>query len=125
MKRSEGSLNDRKRSGTVRNGERSGMARNCQERPGTLRNGERSGTVDGQERLGTFESERINALERIVENGHGTVTHTHQKRKKHCIKVDRLALYRYFYRYFYHKQKKVYLSFDCFVCLYFQSKLIK
>ena len=27
-----------------------------------------------------------NALERIVENGHGTVTLTHQKRKKHCKK---------------------------------------
>jgi hypothetical protein len=34
--------------------------------------------------LGTIESERSNALERIVENGHGTVTLTHQKRKKHC-----------------------------------------
>jgi hypothetical protein len=52
----------------------------------TLRNGERSGTVNGQEHLGTIESERSNALERIVENGHGTVTLTHQKRKKHCIK---------------------------------------
>ena len=37
-----------------------------------IRNGERSGTVNGQERLGDFESERSNALERIVKNGHGT-----------------------------------------------------
>jgi hypothetical protein len=55
------------------------------ERSRTLRNGhERSGTVNGQEHVGTIESERSNALERIVENGHGTVTLTHQKRKKHC-----------------------------------------
>ena len=67
--------NARERSGTVRNGERSG----------TVRNGERPGTVNGQEHLGTIESERSNALERIVKNGHGTVTLTHQKRKKHCI----------------------------------------
>ena len=40
--------------------------------------------MNGQEHLGTIESERSNALERIVENGHGTVTLTHQKRKKHC-----------------------------------------
>ena len=34
----------------------------------------RSETVrNGQEHLGTIESERSNALERIVENGHGTV----------------------------------------------------
>jgi hypothetical protein len=46
---------------------------------------ERSGTMNGQEHLGTIESERSNASERIVENGHGTVTFTHQKRKKHCI----------------------------------------
>ena len=45
---------------------------------------ERSGTVNGQENLGTIESERSNALERIVENGHGTVTFTLQKPKKHC-----------------------------------------
>jgi hypothetical protein len=30
---------------------------------------ELSGTVNGLKRLGTFESERSNALERIVENG--------------------------------------------------------
>ena len=36
----------------------------------TLRNGERSGTVNGQEHLGTIESERSNALERIVKNDH-------------------------------------------------------
>jgi hypothetical protein len=68
---------------------------NARERSGTLKNGERSRTVNGQERLGTIESERSNALERIVENGHGTVTvrsrdghgtvtFTLQKRKKHC-----------------------------------------
>jgi hypothetical protein len=62
------------------------------ERPGTvnahitLKNDqERSGTVNGQERLGTFESERSNALERIVENGHGTFTLTFQKRKNYCM----------------------------------------
>ena len=43
------SLNDRKRSGTVRN---------------------------GQEHLGTIESERSNALERIVENGHAHASKT-------------------------------------------------
>jgi hypothetical protein len=47
---------------------------NARERSGTLRNGERSGAVNGQEHLGTIESERSNALERIVENGHGTFT---------------------------------------------------
>ena len=35
------------------------------------------GTVNGQEHLGTIESDRSNALERIVKNGHGTVTLTH------------------------------------------------
>ena len=50
----------------------------------------RSGTViktvrNGQERLGKFESERNNALERIVENFHGKFTFTFQKRKNHCI----------------------------------------
>jgi hypothetical protein len=64
-----------KRSGTV----------NGQERSGTLKNGERSSTMNGQEHIGTFESKRSYALERKVENGHGTVTLTHQKRKKHCI----------------------------------------
>jgi hypothetical protein len=41
--------------------------------------------MNGQKHPGTIESERSNALERIVENGHGTVTFTFQKRKKHCI----------------------------------------
>ena len=50
--------------------------RNSHEWSGTVRNGERSGTVNGQERygqehLGTIGAERSNALERIVENGHG------------------------------------------------------
>jgi hypothetical protein len=44
----------------------------------TLRNGERSGTVNGQEHLGTIESERSNALERIVENGHVQALKTKQ-----------------------------------------------
>jgi hypothetical protein len=48
----------------------------------------RSGTVNGQEHLGTIESERSNALERIVENDHGKVTF--QKRKKHCNSVTNL-----------------------------------
>jgi hypothetical protein len=60
----------------------------------------RSGTLNGQERLGTFESEGSNATERIVENGHGTITFTFQKRKNYCnerlktnIRVSRLILY--------------------------------
>jgi hypothetical protein len=40
---------------------------------------------NGQKHLGTFESERSNALERIVENGHGMVTFTHQKPRDYCI----------------------------------------
>ncbi len=62
-------INDRKRTGTARNGqERSVMVKNG-ERSAPIRNGERSGTVNGQERLGT-----VNGQERIVENGHCTVT---------------------------------------------------
>ena len=34
----------------------------------TIRNGQKRWTLNDQERLGTFESERNNALERIVEN---------------------------------------------------------
>ncbi len=77
-------VNSRKRSRTVKNGqERSRTVRNGQERSRTVKNGqerlngqERSGTVtvNGQGRLGTFESQRSNALERIVENVHGTFT---------------------------------------------------
>jgi hypothetical protein len=55
---------DQERSETVKIGERSG----------TVRNGERSEKVNGKEHLGRIESERSNALKRIVENGHGTVT---------------------------------------------------
>jgi hypothetical protein len=44
----------------------------------------RSGTLKGQERLGTFESERSNAMERIVENDHRKITFTFQKRKNYC-----------------------------------------
>ncbi len=47
----------------------------------------RPGTVKVHERLGTIESERSHAFERKVENGHGTVTLTRQKRKKHCSNV--------------------------------------
>jgi hypothetical protein len=56
---------------------------NVQERLGTVRNGQERWTLNGQERLGTFESERNNALELIVENVHGAFTF--QKRKKHYI----------------------------------------
>ena len=68
--------------------------RNFHEWSGTVRNGERSGTVNGQERnghehLGTIGAERSNALERIVENGHGTVTLMFQIRKKHCKNIFR------------------------------------
>jgi hypothetical protein len=48
---------------------------------------ERSGkvvTLLDQERLGTFESRRSNALEPIVENVHGMARFTLQKRKNHC-----------------------------------------
>jgi hypothetical protein len=45
-------------------------------------NDERSGTLNGQERLGTIESVRSNALERIVENGQGTVTGQSRSRSK-------------------------------------------
>jgi hypothetical protein len=34
-----------------------------------------------------FESERSDALERIVKNGHGTFTFTHRKRKNYCRKI--------------------------------------
>jgi hypothetical protein len=62
----------------------SGMLMNAQERSRTVRIGKHSGTVNGQEHLVTIESERSNALERIVENGHGKVTFTFQKRKNYC-----------------------------------------
>jgi hypothetical protein len=63
------------RSGTVGNGlERSGTVWNGLERSEKVWNGERSGTVNGQECPGMFKSERSKTLERIVENGHGTVT---------------------------------------------------
>ena len=72
--------NAQKRSSTLRNGpDMNGQGRL------TVRDGERSWTVNSQERLGTFESERSNALERIVENGHGRVTFTLQKRKNYRI----------------------------------------
>jgi hypothetical protein len=65
--------NARERSGTV----------NAHEPSGTVRNGhERSGTVNDQEHIGTIELERSNALERIVENGHGTVTVRSRSRSK-------------------------------------------
>jgi hypothetical protein len=38
--------------------------------------------MDGQEHLGTIESERSKALERIVENGHGTFTVRSSSRSK-------------------------------------------
>ena len=66
---------------TVRNGERSG----------TMNGQERSGTVNGKEHLGTIESERSNAMERIVENGHGKVTvrsrygHGHASKTKETL----------------------------------------
>jgi len=49
--------------GTLRNGQERSWKRPC--KPWTL---------NGQERLGMFESERKNALERAVENVHGTLT---------------------------------------------------
>jgi hypothetical protein len=67
--------NAQKRSGTV----------NGHERSETVNGHERSETVNGHDRQGTIESERSKSLKRIVENGHGTVTLIHQKRKKHCM----------------------------------------
>jgi hypothetical protein len=56
----------------------------------TLKNGhERSGTMNGQERLGTIESERSNALERKVENGHGAFT----VRSRSCFKNERIIVH--------------------------------
>jgi hypothetical protein len=46
----------------------------------TSRNGEGPGTENRQERLMVR-----NALQRIIENGHGTVTFTLQKRKNYRI----------------------------------------
>jgi hypothetical protein len=43
----------------------------------------RSGTVmNARKRLGTFKSERSNALERIVEKGQGTFTERSRSRSK-------------------------------------------
>jgi hypothetical protein len=56
-----------------------------------VRNSERPGTVNGMKRLGTFESERSNALKRIVENVHGTFTvrsryvHVHVSKTKESL----------------------------------------
>jgi hypothetical protein len=75
QKRSETVRNGQKRSETVRNGQkRSETVRNGQKRSETVRNGHANVHVNGQERLGTFESEHNNALERIVENVHGAFT---------------------------------------------------
>jgi hypothetical protein len=46
--------------------------------------------MNGQEHLGTFESERSNALERIVENGHGTLTVMSQYGHVHAPKTKEL-----------------------------------
>ena len=60
------------RSGTFRNGH--GTVRNGHSN--VHANGQERWTLNGQERLGTFESERNNALERIVENVHVHVSKT-------------------------------------------------
>jgi hypothetical protein len=72
---------------------RSGTVRNAQERSGTLRNGERSGTVNGPRNdRGTPRNDRVGTQLRFRMNSrkrsryvHDTVTLTHQKRKKHCM----------------------------------------
>ena len=65
------------------------------ERSGTSRNGHANGqerwTLNGQERLGTFESERKNALERIVENVHGAFT----VRSRSRFKNERITVKKY------------------------------
>jgi hypothetical protein len=48
----------------------------------------RSETVNGQERLGTLESERSNSLERTVENGHGTFTIWSRSRFKNESQIE-------------------------------------
>ena len=48
--------------------------------------------MNGQERLGTFELERSNAMEQIVENVHGTVTFMLQIRKI-TVKISFLSLF--------------------------------
>ena len=52
------------------------------------------GHPNGHERLGTFESECSNTLERMVENVHGTVTFTLQKRKNHFIYLEISILFK-------------------------------
>jgi hypothetical protein len=49
---------------------------------------------NGHETVRNGKSERSNTLERIVENGYGTVTLTHQKRKNYCtiLFATRLSL---------------------------------
>jgi hypothetical protein len=94
---------------TIENAQERSETVNGQKRSETVMNAQkRSGTMNGQQQLGTIESERSNALERIVVNGHGTVTLTRQKRKKHCIHFKyclvffkKIAIYQtilYFYK---------------------------
>jgi len=45
-------------------------------------------TVRNVANLGTFELERSNTLERIVENFHRTITFTFQNGKNHCIRFE-------------------------------------
>jgi hypothetical protein len=53
----------------------------------------RSGTMNGQEHLGTIESERSNALERIDENGHGSVTVQSRSRSENERNTVRYLVY--------------------------------
>jgi hypothetical protein len=66
-----------KRSGTVM--ERSGTVRNGH--ANVHSNGQERWTLNGQERLGTLESERNNALERIVEK-RSRYVHVHVSKTK-------------------------------------------
>ena len=51
----------------------------------TVENAYNNVDANSQERLGKFELERTNAMERIEERVHGTVTFTLKKRKKYCV----------------------------------------
>jgi hypothetical protein len=48
--------------------------------------------MNGHEHIGTIESERSNALERIVENGHGMVTFTVRSRSR--SKNERITVFK-------------------------------
>jgi hypothetical protein len=76
-------INAKERHETIENAYKT--VENGQERSGTVRNGKRSGTVNVQERSYSTRSRFETFTKSRSRYGHGTVTFTHQKRKKHCI----------------------------------------